>query len=228
VTVPDHVVYVVDDDASVREALEQLLLSADRNAVSFASTAEYLGFPKPDLPACLVLDVKLPDADGLDFQGRVAAIHQVPVVFITGYGDIPSSVRAIKAGAVDFLTKPFSERQMLDAIDAAIALDRRERQARAELAHLWQKYALLTPRERDVFPLVARGLLNKQSAAMLGISEVTLQIHRSKVMQKMEARSLADLVRSAERLGLLSDDGKVGEGGPDAGEESREQGRSAK
>jgi FixJ family two-component response regulator len=164
------------------------------------SAGEYLSYPRPDLPACLILDVELPDINGLDFQKQISHGDHPPIVFLTGHGDISSSVRAIKDGAVDFLTKPFTERDLVEAIQSAVERDRAVRQERAELETLRERLASLTPREREVLPLVVSGLLNKQAAAELGISEVTLQIHRSKIMQKMEAASLADLVRIAEKL----------------------------
>jgi FixJ family two-component response regulator len=190
----------VDDDYRICEALCELLASLGLRAVAFGSAAEYVAFPRPDLPACLVLDVELPDINGLDFQQQIADGHHPPIVFITGHGNIPSSVRAIKRGAVDFLAKPFSEADLMEAIHAAVDRDRKARADRAELAKLRQRLSSLTPREREVLPLVVSGLLNKQAAAELGISEITLQIHRSKIMQKMEAASLADLVRIAEKL----------------------------
>jgi FixJ family two-component response regulator len=196
----DHVVFIVDDDERIRESLSDLLESHGLGAMAFASAGEYMGAPKPDLPACLVLDVELPDINGLDLQGQIADGDHPPIVFITGHGNIPSSVRAIKRGALDFLTKPFSDNDLMIAIRAAIARDRDTRAARAELTRLRQRYDDLTPRERDVLPLVVSGLLNKQAAAELGISEVTLQIHRRNVMKKMQAGSLADLVRFAEKL----------------------------
>jgi FixJ family two-component response regulator len=196
----DHVVFIVDDDERVREALCELLESHCTRALAFGSAGDYIGARKPDLPACLVLDVKLPDINGLELQAQIAEGAHPPIVFITGHGDIPSSVRAIKAGAVDFLTKPFSDEDFMDAVHTAIAQDRDARTQRAELSLLKHRYLELTPREREVLPLVVSGLLNKQAAAELGISEVTLQIHRRNVMQKMEAASLADLVRFAERL----------------------------
>ena len=198
----DHIVFVVDDDDRMREALLELLTSADLNAVTFGSSAEYLAFAKPDLPACLILDVNLPDINGLDLQRQLAVEPHPPIVFITGHGDVPRSVRALKAGAVDFLTKPFSDADLLGAIHASIAQDRAARLTRVTLATLQQRLAALTPREREVLPLVVSGLLNKQSAAQLGISEVTLQIHRGKVVHKMEAGSLAELVRMAGTLGI--------------------------
>lgn len=196
----DHIIFVVDDDSRIREALFELLSSLDLRVVTFGSAAEYIEFPKPDLPACLILDVKLPGINGLDLQSQIADTDHPPIVFITGHSDIPSSVRAIKAGAVDFLTKPFNQQDLLEAIHAAVAQDRKARRQRAELFQLQQRYASLTPREREVLSLVISGLLNKQAAAELGISLVTLQLHRSKVMQKMAAKSFAELVRMAAQL----------------------------
>lgn len=196
----DQIVFVVDDDTHMREALGELLASHGISARTFASASDYLGADKPDLPACLILDVELPDINGLDLQRQLADGNHPPIVFITGHGDIPSSVSAIKRGAVDFLTKPFNEADLMAAIEAATALDRNSRAERAEVATIRQRYLDLTPREREVLPLVVSGLLNKQAAAELGISEVTLQIHRRSVMQKMAAASFADLVRMAERL----------------------------
>jgi FixJ family two-component response regulator len=200
VTTDDHIVFIVDDDARLREALSELLDSHGIRAAAFGSANEYISADKPDVPACLILDVELPDINGLDLQRQISKGDHPPIVFITGHGDIPSSVQAIKHGAVDFLTKPFSDAYLMAAIQAAIAEDRERRSARAELGVLKQRYRELTPREREVLPLVVSGLLNKQAAAELGISEVTLQIHRRNVMQKMAASSLADLVRIAERL----------------------------
>jgi FixJ family two-component response regulator len=195
-----HVVFVVDDDARVREALGELLASHGMRALAFASAGDYIDAEKPDVPACLILDVELPDINGLDLQRQIAEGDHPPIVFITGHGDIPSSVRAIKHGAVDFLTKPFSDSDLMAAIHAALAQDRAGRSERAERNVLRRRYLDLTPREREVLPLVVSGLLNKQAAAELGISEVTLQIHRRSVLRKMGAASLADLVRIAERL----------------------------
>jgi FixJ family two-component response regulator len=199
-TSEDFVTFIVDDDARMRDALTELLESLGWRVVVFVSAGEYLSYQRPDLPAALILDVELPDINGLEFQKQLSEGDHPPIVFLTGHGDIPSSVRAMKHGAVDFLTKPFTEQDLLDAIQAAVSQDRTARQQRAELDVLRQRLASLTPREREVLPLVVSGLLNKQAAAELGISEVTLQIHRSKIMQKMEAASLADLVRIAERL----------------------------
>jgi len=201
-TVDDHIVFIVDDDVRIREALDELLSSHGIRVMAFGSAGDYIDAEKPDVPACLILDVELPDINGLDLQGQIADGDHPPIVFITGHGNIPSSVRAIKHGAVDFLTKPFSDADVMGAIQAAIAQDRVKRSDRAEFAVLKQRYLDLTPREREVLPLVVSGLLNKQAAAELGISEVTLQIHRRNVMQKIGAASLADLVRVAERLGI--------------------------
>jgi len=198
--VEGQIVFIVDDDQHMRQALCELLASLGLRALAFGSAAEYDDFPRPDLPACLILDVELPDINGLEFQEQIADGDHPPIVFITGHGDIPSSVRAMKGGAVDFLAKPLGESELIEAINAAIGQDRVSRLERAELARLAQRLSCLTPREREVLPLVASGLLNKQAAAELGISEVTLQIHRSRIMQKMEAASLADLVRIAEKL----------------------------
>lgn len=196
----DHVIYVVDDDPRVGEALSELLSSLAFQVVVFSSAAEYLRFPKRDLPTCLILDVQLPDINGLDLQGQLAERDHPAIVFITGHGDIPSSVRAMKAGAIDFLPKPFGKKQLLHAIEEGLAHDIRARQHRAELDQLKQHFSLLTRREREVLPLVVAGLLNKQAAAELGISETTLQIHRGQIMRKMAARSLAELVRMAGKL----------------------------
>jgi FixJ family two-component response regulator len=199
-TPQDDIVFIVDDDRRIREALSMLLSSFDMRAVTFASAAEYIAYPKPDAPACLILDVELPDINGLDLQSQVAQGDHPPIVFVTGHGDIPASVRAMKAGAVDFLTKPFREEDLLRAIHAAIAQDREARRKRGDLAALNERLSSLTPREREVLPLVVSGLLNKQAAAELGISEITLQIHRSNIMKKMAAGSLAELVRMAGML----------------------------
>jgi|ERR1700733_8283571 FixJ family two-component response regulator len=199
-TAEEPIVFIVDDDHRIREALCELLMSLGLRALGFGSAAEYIAFPRPKQPACLVLDVKLPDINGLEFQEQIADEDHPPIVFITGHGDIPSSVRAMKRGAVDFLAKPFSESELMEAINAAVSRDRVSRLERARLAKLRQHFSDLTPREREVLPLVASGLLNKQAATELGISEVTLQIHRGRIMQKMGATSLADLVRIAEKL----------------------------
>jgi FixJ family two-component response regulator len=199
-------VIIVDDDFRVREALSELLASRNLETVAFQSAAEYLRFGYPNVPSCLVLDVSLPDINGLELQNTLAPMQHPPIVFISGHGDIPSSVRAMKAGAIDFLTKPINEEHLLQAINVALKRDRESRHYRAELAKLEERYASLTPREREVLPLVVSGLMNKQAAAELGISEVTLQIHRSKIVQKMQARSIADLVRIAARLKIPAPD----------------------
>jgi FixJ family two-component response regulator len=200
-----HVIYVVDDDHTVREAVEDLLASCGYRVLTFGSAAEYMAADRSPLPACLILDVKLPDRNGLELQAQLPDDRHPPIVFITGHGDIPSSVRAMKAGAVDFLAKPFSPHELLEAVDAALARDRHARAAAAELNALRARYVALTPRERDVLPLIVSGMLNKQAAALLGISIVTLQIHRGNVMRKMAADSLPDLVRMAARLGVPED-----------------------
>ncbi|MQU92850.1 response regulator transcription factor [Sinorhizobium meliloti] len=210
-TADDHIVFIVDDDARLREALSELLGSHGIRAAAFGSASEYISADKPDVPACLILDVELPDINGLDLQRQISKGDHPPIVFITGHGDIPSSVRAIKHGAVDILTKPFSDADLMAAIEAAIAEDRERRSARAELGALQRRYHELTPREREVLPLVVSGLLNKQAAAELGISEVTLEIHRRNMMQKMAVSSLADLVRVAERLEIpITHSGRAG------------------
>ncbi len=196
----DHIVFVVDDDRRICEALSELLSSFDMHVVTFGSAAEYMAYPKPDVPACVVLDVELPDINGLELQSQIAQADHPQIVFITGHGDIPSSVRAIKAGAVDFLTKPFKEADLMRAVNAALEHDRNARRKRTELAELRERFSSLTPREREVLPLVVSGLLNKQAAAELGISEITLQIHRGNIMKKMRAGSLAELVRMAGTL----------------------------
>jgi FixJ family two-component response regulator len=196
----DQLVFIVDDDPRICKALAELLSTYDLRVTTFRSAAEYIAWPKPNLPACLILDVELPDINGLDLQTQTAEGDQPPIVFVTGHGDIPTSVRAMKAGAVDFLTKPLKEAELMRAIDAALARDRDSRRKRVELAELRQRLSSLTPRECDVLPLVVSGLLNKQAAGELGISEVTLQIHRGNVMKKMKAQSLAELVRMAALL----------------------------
>ena len=196
----DHIVLIVDDDPRIRESLCELLSSFDMNAIAFGSAAEYLAYTKPGVPACLVLDLDLPDMNGLELQRKMLDGDQPHIVFITGHGDIPSSVRAIKTGAIDFLTKPFRQEALMESIHAALAKNRESRQTRAEVAGLQSRFDRLTPRERDVLPLIVSGLLNKQAAVQLGISEVTLQIHRGNIMKKMQAGSLAELVRMAQKL----------------------------
>jgi FixJ family two-component response regulator len=196
------VVFVVDDDYRVREALSSLISSAGLRVAVFGSAAEFLECEKPDAPACLVLDLQLPGTSGLELQQQLAASDAPPIVFITGHGDIPSSVRAMKAGAIEFLSKPFGEEELLQAIGAAIALDRIARQKRLELSELQRHYKLLTPREREILPFVVAGFANKVTAADLGTSEITIGVHRGQIMRKMAAKSLAELVRMADKLGI--------------------------
>jgi FixJ family two-component response regulator len=198
----DHIVYVVDDDDRIREAFAELPSSFDMHAVTFASAAEYMAFPKPQIPACLVLDVQLPDINGLELQKQMTHGDHPHVVFITGHGDIPSSVQAIKAGAVDFLTKPFDDAVLLYAIATALERSCAALAVEAELLALRAEYAALSQRQREVMALVTSGLLNKQVGGRLGISEITVKAHRGNVMRKMEARSLADLVIKAAKLGI--------------------------
>ena len=194
---------MVDDDASVRESLDSLIRSAGLRVKTFASGLEFLQQPRPDVPSCLVLDVRLPDRNGLQLQRELAAAGvSLPIIFITGHGDIPMSVRAMKAGAVEFLTKPFRDEDLLDAIHAALERDREALAQRMETAELRERFGSLTPREREVMASVVKGLLNKQIAAELGTAEITVKIQRSRVMKKMKADSLPSLVRMAARLGI--------------------------
>ena len=198
----EPIVLILDDDAAIRDSLRELLEAQGMRSLAFGSAGEYAAAEKPECPSCLILDLELPDINGLDLQGQFTAGDHPPIVFLTGHGDIPSSVRAIKHGAVDFLTKPARISDLMAAIEAAIAQDRERRLDRAGIEDLKQRHLALTPREREVLPLVVSGLLNKQAAAELGISETTLEVHRRNVMQKMMAASFADLVRMAQRLGI--------------------------
>ena len=202
VSLKTQVVYLVDDDPSVREALCELLAIFKINVVSFASAREYLAYSRSDTLACLLLDLELPDLNGLELQERLGREAAPPIVFISAHADIPSTVRAMKAGAIEFLTKPIEPQALLGAISAAFAQDGIERERKANLVALQHRLAKLTPREREVFPLVISGLRNKQAAAILGVTEVTLQVHRGQIMRKMAARTFAELVRIGEKLGV--------------------------
>jgi FixJ family two-component response regulator len=201
--VEEPIVFVIDDDESMRRALTNLFQSVGLKVEVFGSAPEMLHSKLPDVASCLVLDVRLPGVSGLDFQTELAkaSIH-IPIIFMSGHGDIPMSVRAMKGGAVDFLTKPFRDQDMLDAVVTAIERDRKRREADKLIAHLQALLEKLTPREREVFALVSSGLMNKQIAAELGLAEITVKLHRGHIMRKMDAKSLADLVRKAETLGI--------------------------
>ena len=199
------VVFVVDDDASMRQALARLFQSVQLRVEVFASPQEFLHSERPDVPSCLVLDVRLPGLSGLDFQAELMkADVRIPIVFISGHGDIPMSVRAMKAGAVDFLAKPFRDQDLLDAVTAAIQRDEKRREQENRLRDLKAHFSSLTTRELEIMALVASGLMSKQIAAQIGLSEITVKVHRSHIMRKMAARSVADLVRMAEALEVKS------------------------
>jgi FixJ family two-component response regulator len=197
------VAFIVDDDPSVRSALARLIRSVGLQAEVFGSAAEFLQGKLPDVPSCLILDVRLPGQSGLDFQAELAKANiHIPIIFMTGHGDIPMTVRAMKGGAIDFLAKPFRDQDMLDAVAMAIEHDRKRRESEKLTAGLKTTFESLTPREREVMVLVSSGLMNKQVAAQMSLAEITVKIHRGHVMKKMGARSLADLVRMADLLGV--------------------------
>ena len=196
-------VFVIDDDAAVRSSLSSLFRSVGLQATTFSSAAEFLSSHKPDVPSCLVLDVRLPGVGGIEFQAELAKANiRVPIIFITGYGDIPMTVRAMKAGAIEFLTKPFRDQDLLDAVRMGLDRDSARREREQALSGVVAAHETLTLREKEVFPLVTSGLMNKQIAAKLGVSEITVKVHRGNIMRKMGARSLAALVRMADLLGI--------------------------
>ena len=200
---PQPTVFVIDDDISVREGLSALFRSVGLQAKAFASAAEFLQSKLPDSPSCMVLDVRLPGLSGLDFQSELAKANiQIPIIFITGHGDIPMTVRAMKAGAVEFLPKPFRDQDMLDAVQAGLEQDRERRKRAGDTSKLKASFDMLTPREREIMAFVTAGLMNKQIAGEIGVSEVTVKLHRGNVMRKMGAKSLAELVRMADALGV--------------------------
>jgi FixJ family two-component response regulator len=202
-TEPQSIVFVVDDNAAIRSALASLIRSVGLQVESFASAQEFLQAKRPKAPSCLILDIRLKGISGLDFQCKLAEANDaIPIIFISGHADVPMSVRAMKAGAVEFLEKPWHDQDLLDAIHAALELDQKRRQQEAEIATLRERYEWLTPREREVLPLVVAGLPNKQIAAEIGTSETTVKVHRGQLMRKMGADSLPELVRMAGKLGI--------------------------
>jgi FixJ family two-component response regulator len=203
VPVNEKRVFVIDDDAAVRGSLLSLLRSVGLQATTFSSAAEFLSSHKPDVPSCLVLDVRLPGVGGIEFQAELAKANiHIPIIFITGYGDIPMTVRAMKAGAVEFLTKPFRDQDLLDAVRTGLDRDSARREREQALSGVVSAYETLSAREKEVFPLVTSGLMNKQIAAKLGVSEITVKVHRGNITRKMGARSRAALVRMADLLGI--------------------------
>jgi FixJ family two-component response regulator len=200
---PQPVVFIVDDDESMRKALGNLIRSVGMRAEVFGSAPDFLAAKLPDVPRCLILDVRLPGLSGLDFQTRLASVEiDIPIIFVTGHGDIPMTVRAMKAGAVEFLTKPIREQDLLDAVQAALARDKASQEARNTISSLRQRFETLTPREQEVMACITGGLMNKQIAAEIDVSENTVKVHRKNVTKKMSARSLAELVRMADLLGV--------------------------
>ena len=205
----NEIVYLIDDDARVREGLAELLSSLGIAHVTFGTASAYLQHKRVEDSACLILDLNLPDIRGLDLQRQIINSNCPPIIFISGEADVASSVQAMKAGAIEFLTKPLNKDDLIAAIRIGFAKDRLWRMVAAELSTLRQRFSTLTPREREVFPIVAKGVLNKQAASLLGISEVTLQVHRGQVMRKMKADSFAELVRMAEKLQIVEQNDKL-------------------
>jgi FixJ family two-component response regulator len=203
VTTHSSIIYILDDDIRVREALVSWLASIERRALAFASAAEFMAFPRPNLPGCLILDLQMPDMNGFQLQEELLRSNGPPIIFLTGHGNIPASVKAMKAGAVEFLAKPFEQSELLRAIDEAIENDRRSKAESEEIRSLRARYELLTPREREAFLYVVQGLPNKLTADRMGLSEIMVRIHRGNLMKKMEAESLAELVVMATRLRII-------------------------
>ena len=207
---PSPMVFVIDDDEALRESLQSLFESMGLQVKAFSSTAQFLQSKLPDVPSCLVLDVRLPGVSGLDFQAEMAKANiQVPVIFITGHGDIPMTVRAMKAGAIEFLTKPLREQDLLDAVQAGLQRDRARRENQQAVSKLRAQYDALTPREQQIIGYVTSGLMNKQIAAEINVSEITVKVHRGNAMRKMGVKSLAELVRMADQLGIRRPVSKV-------------------